>query len=246
MKEIAIYNIKGGVGKTATSVNLAYAAAEDKNKVLLVDMDPQGASTFYMNVKHGHDDSIKKTFFKGKSVDELIRETEYSNLDILPSDTRYRKLDSFLGEMKNSDKWLKKLFKPVKKEYDYVIIDCPPNVTALSETIFQNADAILVPVIPTTLSVRTYEQLRTFFKDENFDKDKLHPFFSMVERRKNMHNETMEQFHKEYKECINVAIPYNAEVEKMGEYKAPIVKKYPYAETSEAFRVLWKKIKSKV
>ncbi len=246
MKEIAVYNIKGGVGKTATSVNLAYAAVEDRNKVLLVDMDPQGASTFYLNTKQGHGEKLKKTFFKGKAMDEMIRQTEYENLDILPSDQRYRKLDAYLGEMKNTSKWYRKLFKPVKKDYDYVIIDCPPNVTTLAETIFENADAILVPVIPTTLSVRTYEQLKEYFRENALEETKLYPFFSMVERRKNMHNDTMERFLKAYSECINIAIPYNAEVEKMGEYKAPIVKKYPYAETSESFRALWKKVKSKI
>jgi chromosome partitioning protein len=246
MKIISVYNIKGGVGKTATAVNMSYAAAADGNKVLLMDIDPQGASSFYFKVKPALDGGAGKILFGGKSVETAIRETEFTNLDILPADSKYRKLDHFLHSMKKSDKWLSKLFNPVKKQYDYVFIDCPPSITSVAENLFENSDAILVPVIPTVLSIRTYEQLREFFKEEKFDKKKLVPFFSMYERRKNMHNESMESFARQYPECINLAIPYNSEIEKMGEYMAPIVHKYPYAEASEIYVKLWKKLKKQI
>jgi len=246
MKIIAIYNIKGGVGKTATAVNLSYTAAAEGNKVLLVDIDPQGASTFYFNTKAVLEGGAKKVLFGQKTIEDSIRLTEFENLDILPSDSQYRKLDTFLHDMKNADKWLKKLFSPVKKNYDYVFIDCPPSITAVSENIFINADAILVPVIPTVLSIRTYAQLKAFFKEEKLDDKKLFPFYSMYERRKNMHNESILEFSKMYPECIDVAIPYNSEIEKMGEYMAPLVHKYPNAEASEVYRKLWKKLKKQI
>ena len=245
MKVISVYSIKGGVGKTATAVNIAYAAASEKNSVLLVDMDPQAASTFYLHKNNKDKGDKTKGLPDKKNLEDLIQETNYKNLDLLPADTRYRQLDSFISDMKNSDKWLRKILKPVKKQYDYIIIDSPPNITALSENILKNSDAVLVPVIPTTLSARTYEQLRKFFIEEKFDHKKLHPFFSMVERRKIMHLDTIEAFSRIHPECINISIPYNAEVEKMGEYMGPIVWRYPYAEASENFCKLWKKIKQK-
>lgn len=245
MKVIAVYNVKGGVGKTATSVNISYVASEDSCKVLLIDLDPQGASTFYFKIKPAHKESLKKTIFGTRSLEESIKQTEFENLDILPADAHYRKLDAFLSDMKNSDKWLKKLLKPVKKGYDYIIIDCPPNITTLSENIFKNVDAILVPVVPTVLSVRTYDQLFDYFKSEKLNRKKLIPFFSMVEWKKNMHNELMIEFSKNYPECINVAVSYNSIIERMGEYLSPVAFKYPYSESAEAYRSLWKKLKRK-
>jgi chromosome partitioning protein len=246
MKTIAVYNIKGGVGKTATSVNIAYAAAEDGYHVLLVDIDPQGASSFYFGIKPFLEGDVRKIISGGKSIEGSIQETAFKNLDILPSDSKYRKLDRFLHDMKKSDKWLKRLFSPVKKQYDYIFIDCPPSITSVSENLFEHADAILVPVIPTVLSIRTYEQLKDFFREEKLDRKKLFPFFSMYERRKTMHNESMHSFSGNYPECLNIAIPYNSEIEKMGEYKAPIVCRYPYAEASEAYRKLWRKLKRSI
>ena len=148
--------------------------------------------------------------------------------------------------MKSSDKWLRKLLKPVKKDYDYIILDCPPNITALSENIFINVDAILIPVVPTVLSIRTYEQLATYFKQEKLDKKKLIPFFSMVERKKNMHNELMENFLENYSNTIDVAIQYSSQVEKMGEYLEPFLYKYPNSEISESYLNLWDLLKLKL
>jgi len=246
MKVIAVYHVKGGVGKTTTSVNIAYAAAEENKKVLVIDLDPQGASTFYFDIKPSKKGTVKKTLFGNKSIEDSIKETDFENIDILPANAKYTKLDAFLSDMKKSGKWLKKLLKPIKKEYDYIVIDCPPNITTLSENIFKNVDAILVPVVPTILSIRTFEQLFSFFKDEKLDTKKLIPFYSMVEKKKNMHNELMADFSKRNKQCIDVSIPYHTEVEKMGEYLEPLLYKFPYSEAAEAYRRLWKALMKKI
>ena len=247
MKLLAIYNLKGGVGKTATTVNLAYLASAEGKKTLLIDMDPQGASSFYLGAgKDFEVGDVKKMLKGGYDMAENIYETEYENLDILPSDTNYRKIELFLNDMKDANRWLSEFVKPVRKDYDLVILDCPPNITLLTENIFRNADYILVPVVPTVLSVRTYEQILDYFSSYRLNKDKLIPFFSMYERRKNMHNETIRSFARKFRETISVLIPYSAEVEKMGVYRAPLTAKRPSEEASKAYIKLWKGLKKKM
>lgn len=246
MKIIAVYNIKGGVGKTVTSVNFAYTVAKAGNSVLLVDLDPQGASTFYFDVELSLKGNSKKILSNKKNINSSIKDSGYKNLDILPADINYRKVDFIISELKSADKWLKKLLKPVKKEYDYIILDCPPNITTLSENVFQNSDAILTPVVPSTLSVRTFEQMIEFFEENKINPKKIHPFFSMVERRKSMHTSMMENFMKEHKNTIDVKIPYLSVIEKMGEYKTPVVHRYPYYEISFFYKKLWKELEARL
>ncbi len=245
MKLIVVFNIKGGVGKTATAVNVAYCAAADKQKTLLVDLDPQAASSFYLNIKSGLEDDVRKVVSGAKSLANSIWETHFENLDLLPADKDYRKMENFVNELRRDKKWLRSFFKPVRKDYDVVVVDCPPGITPLSENALRNADVVIVPMIPTTLSVRTYDQLLEYFSEHRLEKSRLLPFFSMADRRRSLHLEVMESFSKKHKECVPVVVPYNSEVEKMGVYKAPIVHKYPYAEASLMYEKLWKEAKKK-
>lgn len=159
MKIIACYSNKGGVGKTATSVNLAYAFAASGKRVLLCDLDPQGASSFYFRVKPSKKLTEANFFEDVEKFTKAIRGSDYDNLDILPANMSFRDFDIFLSRMKDSRSRLKKALAAVKGDYDVILLDCPPNISALSENVFRAADAVLVPVIPTTLSQRTFEQL---------------------------------------------------------------------------------------
>ncbi|MEP7264320.1 MAG: AAA family ATPase [Bacteroidota bacterium] len=247
MKLLAIYNLKGGVGKTATTVNLAYLAAAEGYKTLLIDMDPQAASSFYFGLDGEADANAVKRMAKGNyDIADNICDSGYENLDILPSNSDYRKIELYLNDLKDSSRWLSDFVKPIKREYDLVILDCPPNITLLTENIFRNSDFILVPVVPTTLTVRTYEQILDYFSSHRLNKDKLIPFFSMFERRKKLHNEISRDFARKFKETISVLIPYSSEVEKMGIYRAPLTFKRPSEEASKAFRKLWKGVKKKM
>lgn len=242
---IALYNLKGGVGKTASCVNLAYLAAADGYRTLLWDIDPQGSSTFYYKVKPKTHPGIKKLIAKDGALENAILSTDFDMLDVVPADHSYRSFDIMLEEMQGSKNKLKQVLKPLAGEYDFVFIDCPPGLSALSENIFQAADIVLMPVIPTTLSIRTYNMVKDYFKEKDLDMNKMMCFFTMADLRKNMHNEIMEELYKD-KRFFQNYIPYLSDVEKMGSYKAPIMEYANSSYASTCYRELWTEIKEGV
>jgi cellulose biosynthesis protein BcsQ len=161
---IGIYNIKGGVGKTTASVNLSYLSSLDGYKTLLWDLDPQGSSSFYYDIEQRNVASLKKIFTGKIDLRDIIRNTDYNKLDIIPSDFSYRHIDTILDQVKKSKKRIKEALKDLKNDYDIVFLDCPPGISILAENIFHACDYIFVPTIPTPLCMRTYEQIISFFQ----------------------------------------------------------------------------------
>jgi chromosome partitioning protein len=239
---IALYALKGGVGKTASCVNFAYLAAKDGYKTLLWDIDPQGSTTFYYKVKPKDATAIKKLVSKDADLGNAIMGTNYENLDIIAADNSSKSFDTMVDEMKSSKNRLKSVLKQLDGEYDFVFIDCPPGFSALSENIFNASDIVLIPVIPTTLSVRTYNMVKDYFKEKDLDANKMMCFFTMTDLRKNMHNEIMEQLYKDKKFFQNY-IPYLSDVEKMGVHQEPIEEFARSSYAAKCYSELWMEIK---
>ncbi|MDB5202082.1 MAG: Cobyrinic acid a,c-diamide synthase [Ferruginibacter sp.] len=238
---IALYNLKGGVGKTASCVNFAYLAAKEGYKTLLWDIDPQGSTSFYYKAKPKTHPGIKKLISKDANLENVIMATEFDHLDIIPADNSARSFDVMVEEMKSSKNRLKSVLKQFDGEYDFVFIDCPPGFSALSENIFSAADIVLMPIIPTTLSVRTYNMVKDYFKEKDIDSNKMMCFFTMTDLRKNMHNEIMEQLYKDKKFFQNY-IPYLSDVEKMGIHRQPIEAFARSSYAANCYRELWTEI----
>ncbi|MBE0507425.1 MAG: ParA family protein [Marinospirillum sp.] len=246
MKTLAIYSMKGGVGKTATSVNLAYWAAASGLKTLLIDLDPQGASSFYFRIKPAKK-SWGKRFFKAyENLLENIRASDYEGLDVIPAHLSFRNFDVLLNSLDKRKSRLKNILKGMKSEYDLVILDCPPSIGQLSEAVFTAADQLLIPVIPTTLSERTFKQLLDFFEQEDYSRKKILPFFSMVQQQKSMHKNTQETLRQGKPAFLDTVIPFSADVENMGEYRAPLDVFARSKPANLAYKDLWQELKSKL
>ncbi len=245
MITVALYNLKGGVGKTASCVNFAYLAAKDGFKTLLWDIDPQGSTTFYYKVKPKDVQGIKKLISKDANLESAILSTEYENLEIIAADNSAKSFDIMVEEMKGQKNRLKGILKQLENEYDFVFIDCPPGFSALSENIFAASDIVLMPIIPTTLSIRTYNMVKDYFKEKELPAEKLMCFFTMADLRKNMHNEIMEQLYKDKKFFQNY-IPYLSEVERMGIHRQPIEEYARSSYAAKCYHELWTEIKEGV
>lgn len=243
MTILSVYNIKGGVGKTAAVVNLALLAANENNKTLLCDLDPQSSATYYFRIKPKMKTGLKPLVKGKKSLEKNIKGTDFGSLDLLPADFSLRHMDIMLDGVKKPKHRLQSVLKMFHNEYEYIFLDCPPNITLVSENIFYASDIILVPVIPTTLSHRTFEKLLKFFKQNNLSTGKIIPFFSMVEIRKNMHKNSMEVLKEEYPAFLNNKIPYSSVVEKMGIYREPLVSFSPRSVPALQYQALWEEVK---
>jgi chromosome partitioning protein len=241
MVSIALYNLKGGVGKTAATINFAYLAAADGYKTLVWDLDPQASSSFYLHATPTAKNESKKLLTSELPLQEAVQDSAFENLWVIPSDLSARNADVVLDEMKKSKKKLKGLIADAR-EYDVVFIDCPPGISLLHENIFYAADWILMPNIPTTLSIRSFETVMSYFDENELNKGKVKCFFSMVDHRKNLHHEVIQQFYKD-KLFFKNYIPYLSDVEKMGTNQQPIFEFANSSYAAQCFRDLWNEVK---
>jgi chromosome partitioning protein len=253
MRIYAVYNIKGGVGKTTTAVNLAYLAAESGLRTVLWDLDPQAAASFMFRVKPKVKGGGKALIGGKRPLDDAIKGTDFDNLDLIPADFTYRNMDLLLdaaGGGASGDapggkpaRKLSKLLAPLAEEYDAVFLDCPPSVSLVSENVLHAADVIVVPLIPTTLSVRTLEQLADFVAEFHGRKPELLAFFSMVDRRKKLHREITEKLVVERAEVAATAIPALSVIETMSVERAPVAVYAPRSSAAKAYRALWAELR---
>ena len=244
MKVLAAYNIKGGVGKTAAAVNIACVAAADGWRVLLWDLDPQAAASFLFRVRPRVKGGGKALIAGKRPVDNAIKATDFENLDLLPADFTYRNLDLHLDGERKSATRLRALLNPLRREYDLVVLDCPPGISLLSENVLDAADLLLVPLIPTTLSVRTLEQLTEFVAGLDRHRPRILAFFSMVDRRKRLHREIAAELPAGRADVAATAIPALSVIERMSLDRAPVTATAARSQAARYYRDLWREART--
>ena len=244
MKVVASYSIKGGVGKTTAAVNLAFAAASAGVSTLVWDLDPQGAATYSFRVKPKVKGGVERLVSGKRELDGAIKGTDFERLDLLPADFTYRHLDLVLDSMKKPTRRLAKLLRGVADEYQWAMLDCPPSISLASEGVIEAADVLLVPIVPAPLSLRTLEQLDGFVRKTDATAMVL-PFLSMVDRRKRLHLDVIDELRARRPDLLRTEIPALAEIERMTVRREPLAVYSPHSAAAAAFASLWAEVRDR-
>jgi chromosome partitioning protein len=245
MRVIATYNIKGGVGKTSAAVNLAYLSGADGYRTLLWDLDPQAAASYVFRVKPRVRGGAKALIRGARPLDDAIKGTDFDHLDLLPADFTYRNMDLALHKAKRPTRQLSRLLGPLAGEYDVVFLDCPPSISLVSENILHAVHVLLVPLIPTTLSERTFDQLTSFIAGLDGRRPEVLAFFSMVDRRKRLHRDIITRLTAERSDIATATIPAMTLVEQVSVRRAPVPAFAPRSAAARHYQELWAELRGR-
>lgn len=248
MKTLAIYQLKGGVGKTSSAVNLAAMAAADGVQTLLWDLDPQAAASWYFDIKAPAEADKPKQWLSGQTpIGRWVQRTAYDHLDLLPAAQANRLLDVLLRKVEPPRRALEKLLQPFSEHYQLVILDAPPSLSHLADNILTAADRVLMPVIPGYLSWRTAEQVLAYAKEIEVPQRRFDAFYCMVDRRRRLHREQLESMPSSAIHLYQCWIPYASSVEQMGAHRAPLAAFAPAEDPALlAYAALWVELRQRL
>lgn len=230
------------MGKTSSCVNLAYESAVHDDVSLIWDLDPQGASSFYVNQKAKIKGGLDRFFAKKNALESSIKHTDFDNLDIIPADLSFRNIELTLEQKKKPVAVIHKFLKQIEREYSRVFLDCPPRLTVVSENIFNASDLVLVPVIPSALSQRAWMQVLGFASKRGYSLNKFRPFFTMVDMRRTLHRDSMKSFRERFPTTLLTVVPYAAEMEYMGVHQKPVQAFSGRSRSALSYRALWQEV----
>jgi chromosome partitioning protein len=245
VKRVATYSLKGGVGKTTSAVNLAHAAARGGVRTLLWDLDPQAAATYLVRLKQDLRGGAKRLVGSRGAIEQHIHGTATTGLHVVPGDLSLRALDLHLHRRAKPTDRLAQLLDELGDTYDLCLIDCPAGLTPASDAVFAAADALLVPTIPTTLSVRSLGQVIDVVSELD-DPPAILPFASMVDRRKRIHRDAVEALRADHPGLLPTQVPTSVVIERSALRRTPVAVDSPRSAAAEAYANLWSDVAARL
>ena len=228
-KVIAVFNQKGGVGKTTTNVNLTASLGAMGKKILVLDLDPQGNTTSGYGIdKQELEDTIYEVMLDDISIREAIIPTEFENIDLVASATDLSGAEIEIAEIENREYLLKNAIKEVKEEYDYIFIDCPPSLGMLTINCLTAVDSVLIPIQCEYYALEGVSQLMQTIK---LVKSRLNPnisiqgvVLSMFDGRANLSIQVVEEVKKYFKGSVyTTLIPRNVRLAEAPSHGMPVI-----------------------
>ena len=243
---IAIANQKGGVGKTTTSINLSACLAEKGKKVLLIDMDSQGNTTSGFGFeKNELDKTVYEVLREEVSIEEAIIPVEecFENLFLIPANRNLAGAEIELVTRENMQHILKKQLEPIKDEYDFIVIDCPPALGMLTVNAMTAADSVLVPI---QCEFYALDGLSQLIYTIELIQESLNPdlyiegvVFTMYDSRTNLSMQVVDNVKKNLNQKIyKTVIPRNIRLAEAPSYGLPITMYDPKSAGAESYMAL--------
>ena len=243
-RTIVVANQKGGVGKTTTAINLAASLAELNQKILVIDMDPQGHTTSGLGVdKDGAENTVYEMMLGECSIEDAVVESEYNNLDVLPSNINLAAAEIELVGVEEKEYILKKETDKIRENYDFILIDCPPSLSMLTINAMCAADTVLVPI---QCEYYALEGLSQLIHTIDLVKDRLNPeleiegvVFTMYDARTNLSLQVVENVKNNLDQNIyKTIIPRNVRLAEAPSHGMPITSYDAKSAGAESYRRL--------
>ena len=240
MAVIAIYSVKGGVGKTTLAANLAwFSAAISCRRTLLWDLDAGGGAGFLYGIEPKKAGRAQSVFTQAIDPAKAIRATGYDRLDLLPADESLRQIGSTLAQI-GKRKRLTKLASALAKDYERIVLDCPPVLGELSAQVVRAADLVIVPLPPSPLSTRAIDQVTREIRMHTKRQPPILPVLSMLDLRRNLHRAAREA-NPDWP-----VIPQASAAEQGAVHQRPVGDFAPSSPAARAFGRLWTAIERKL